>query len=51
VGELHLVSGDPALVPAAIAAVKQWLYARCRVDGSDPFAVKMQVDVPFTLGQ
>ena len=51
VGELHIVSGEPVLVPAAIAAVKQWRYAPCRVDGSEPIAIKTQVDVPFTLNQ
>jgi TonB family protein len=51
VGELRVLSGDPVLVPAAIAAVKQWRYAPCRVDGSEPIAIKTQVDVPFALNQ
>jgi protein TonB len=48
VGELNLVSGDPALVPAAIKAVKQWRYAPCRLNG-EPVEVKTQIDVSFTL--
>jgi outer membrane biosynthesis protein TonB len=50
VGELNLISGDPALVPAAIKAVKQWRYAPCRLNG-EPVEVKTQIDVSFTLSQ
>jgi TonB family protein len=46
VGELHVISGNPTLVPAAIAAVRQWRYAPCRLNG-EPIEIKTQVDVPF----
>jgi TonB family protein len=50
VAELHAVSGNPILVPAAIAGVKRWRYAPCRLNG-EPIEIKTQVDVPFTLSQ
>jgi TonB family protein len=50
VGELHMVSGDPVLVPAGIEAVKKWRYAPCRLNG-EPVEVKTQIDVSFTLSQ
>ena len=50
VGETHLVSGNPALVPAAIEAVKQWRYAPCRLNGS-AMEIKTEVVVPFNLNQ
>jgi outer membrane biosynthesis protein TonB len=49
-GELHLVSGNPALVPAAIEAVRQWRFAPCRLNG-EPIEVKTEIIVPFTLTQ
>jgi TonB family protein len=48
VGELHLVSGNPVLVPAAVAAVRQWRYAPCRLNG-EPVEIKSVVVVPFNL--
>jgi len=50
VDELHPLSGDPVLVPAATKAVKQWRYAPCRLNG-EPVEVKTQIDVTFTLNQ
>ena len=50
IGELHLVSGNPALVPAAIEAVRQWRYAPCRLNG-EPVEVKTENIVPFNLNQ
>lgn len=50
VGNLDLVSGNPALVPAAIAAVKQWRFAPCRLNG-DPIEVKTEIVVAFNLNQ
>lgn len=50
VANLDLVSGDPALVPAALAAVKQWQFAPCRLNG-DPIEVKTEIIVPFSLNQ
>jgi protein TonB len=42
------VSGDPALVPAAIEAVKQWKYKPFLLNGK-PFDVDTQILVNFTL--
>ncbi|MGA3076914.1 MAG: hypothetical protein ABSG56_24920 [Bryobacteraceae bacterium] len=50
VGEMNLVSGNPALVPSAAEAVMQWRYAPCRLIG-EPVEVKTAVIVPFTLAQ
>ena len=50
VGEIHLVSGNPALVTAAIVAVKHWRFAPCRLNG-DPIEVKSEIIVPFMLNQ
>ena len=49
--DLKVLSGDPALVPAALAAVAQWRFAPCRVDGSDLIEPKVTSDVQFTLNQ
>jgi TonB family protein len=51
VKELHALSGDPLLVPAAIAAVAQWRYSPCRPIGPDPIEIRQEVQVPFTLNQ
>jgi TonB family protein len=52
VRDLHVVSGDPVLVPAAIAAVTQWRFATCRVPGmSEPVEIRTQSDISFTLNQ
>jgi protein TonB len=50
VSELHPVSGNPILVPAAMEAVRQWRYAPCRLNG-EPVEVKGETVVPFTLNQ
>jgi TonB family protein len=52
VRDLHVVSGDPVLVPAAIAAVTQWRFAPCRVPRmSEPVERRTQSDISFTLNQ
>lgn len=48
--ELKVVSGHPLLVPAALEAVKQWLYEPTLLNG-EPVEVDMQLDVHFTLNQ
>jgi len=50
VGKLDLISGNPALAPAAIAAVKQWRFAPCRLNG-EPIEVKTEIIVPFNADQ
>ena len=50
VSELHLISGNPVLVPAAIAAVKQWKYSPTLLN-MVPVETKTQVDVSFNLSQ
>jgi TonB family protein len=52
VRDLHVLSGDPMLVPAAIAAVTQWRFAPCRVPGmSEPVETRTKEDISFTLNQ
>ncbi|MBI3477000.1 MAG: energy transducer TonB [Acidobacteria bacterium] len=46
--EVHLVSGDPLLAPAALEAVRQWKYRPYLLDGQ-PVAVDTQVIVNFAL--
>jgi protein TonB len=50
VSELHLISGNPVLVPAAIKAVKRWKYSPFLLNGL-PVETKTQVDVSFNLSQ
>jgi protein TonB len=50
VNEIHLVSGNPMLVPAALDAVKQWRYAPTLLNG-EPVEIKTTVDINFTLNQ
>lgn len=45
---LHVVSGHPMLVPAAVDAVKQWRYQPYML-GSQPVEVETQITVRFTL--
>jgi protein TonB len=45
---LQLVSGNPLLVPAAVEAVKQWVYEPTLLNGV-PVEVVTQIDVNFTL--
>jgi protein TonB len=47
---LTVLSGHPLLVPAAMEAVKQWVYAPTLLNG-EPVEVVTQIDVNFTLSQ
>ena len=47
---LTLASGHPLLVPAAMEAVKQWVYQPTLLNG-EPVEVVTQIDVNFTLSQ
>jgi protein TonB len=46
--EAHLMSGDPVLGEAAIAAVRQWVYKPTLLNG-EPVAVETTADVTFAL--
>jgi len=48
VANLQLISGHPALAPAAIEAVKQWKYRPYQLNG-EPVEVETTVTVNFTL--
>lgn len=48
--ELRLVSGHPLLAPAAMVAVRQWLYSPTLLNG-DPVEVLTTIEVNFTLAQ
>jgi protein TonB len=48
IANLTLVSGHPLLVPAATAAVKQWVYKPTLLNG-EPVEVVTVIDVNFTL--
>jgi periplasmic protein TonB len=48
VEDLKLVSGQPLLVPAAMGAVKQWIYKPTYLNGV-PVEVSTEVDVDFKL--
>jgi len=48
--ELAVISGHPLLVPAALEAVKQWVYQPTLLNG-EPVEVATQIDVNFTLSQ
>lgn len=50
VQNIHLVSGPPLLVQAALEAVKQWVYRPTLWNGN-PIEVMTTVDVHFTLSQ
>jgi len=45
---LQVISGHPLLVPAAMEAVKQWIYKPTLLN-NEPVEVITQVDVNFTL--
>jgi len=47
---LQVTSGHPLLTPAAVDAVKQWLYRPTLLSG-EPVEVITQIDVNFTLSQ
>jgi len=48
--ELSVLSGHPMLVPAALDAVKQWVYETTLLNGN-PVEVATQIDINFTLSQ
>jgi periplasmic protein TonB len=48
IDNLHVVSGHPMLVPAAIAAVSQWRY-RPYILNHEPIEVETQITVNFSL--
>jgi TonB family protein len=48
--QLELISGHPLLAPAALEAVKDWVYEPTFLDGN-PVEVVTQIDVNFTLSQ
>jgi len=50
VKEVHLVSGDPALVQAAQDSVQQWVYKPTLLNG-EPVEVVTTVDINFTLSR
>ena len=50
VARLEVLSGHPLLVPAALDAVRQWVYQPYQVDGK-PVDVLTDIDVNFTLNQ
>lgn len=45
---LAVISGHPLLIPAALEAVRQWVYAPTLLNG-EPVEVVTQIDVNFTL--
>ena len=45
VSEIHVVSGDPMLVPTTVNAVKQWRFVAC------PVEQKRTIPVSFSLNQ
>ena len=46
--DVHVVSGHPILIPAALDAVKQWRYKPYFLNGA-PVEVETQITVNFTL--
>jgi TonB family protein len=50
VANLQLMSGHPLLVPAALEAVKQWVYKPTLLNGQ-PVEVATQINVNFSLSQ
>jgi len=48
--ELSVISGHPLLAPAALEAVRQWVYQPTTLNG-EPVEVSTQIDVNFTLSQ
>jgi protein TonB len=48
--KLEVISGHPLLAPAALEAVKQWVYQPTLLNG-EPVEVVTQIDVNFTLSQ
>lgn len=50
VGSLQVLSGHPLLVPAALDAVRQWLYQPTLLNG-DPVEVLTEIEVHFNLAE
>ena len=50
VANLEVLNGHPLLVPAALEAVRQWVYKPTLLNG-EPVEVVTQIDVNFTLSQ
>jgi TonB family protein len=50
IAHIEIVSGHPLLVPAALEAVKQWVYRPTLLNGQ-PVEVQTTVDVNFSLSQ
>jgi len=48
--DLKAIGGHPLLIPAALEAVKQWVYQPTLLNG-EPVEVVTQIDVNFTLSQ
>ena len=48
--DLQVASGHPLLIPAALEAVRQWIYEPTLLNG-EPVEVVTQIDVNFTLTQ
>ncbi|HXB74220.1 MAG TPA: M56 family metallopeptidase [Candidatus Acidoferrales bacterium] len=48
--DLTVLSGHPLLVPAALEAVKQWVYQQTLLNG-EPVEIQTRIDVNFTLSQ
>jgi protein TonB len=48
--ELSVVTGNPLLTPAALAAVRQWVYQPTLLNG-DPIEVETEIVVTFTLSR
>jgi protein TonB len=48
--DLQVASGHPLLIPAALEAVRQWVYEPTLLNG-EPVEVVTQIDVNFTLTQ
>jgi protein TonB len=48
--ELQVLSGHPLLVPAAVDAVRQWVYQPTMLSGA-PVEVMTDITVTFSLSQ
>ena len=48
--DLRVIGGHPLLIPAALAAVKQWVFQPTYLNG-DPVEVATEIIVDFTLQQ
>ena len=48
--DLKAISGHPLLIPAALEAVRQWVYSPTLLNG-EPVGVDTEIDVNFTLSQ